>query len=429
MTAVPPQEPGRPRLGHLDVLRGIATLGILPVNFPVYAFVAESLPAAVAATPASGALDAFVTVFFERKFITIFAFLFGAGLALQRRSHEARAAAGRVHPGWAERMARRLATLLVFGALHAVLLWHGDIVATYALVATAGALLALWRSVTGLVWTGAILASTSIVFTLGLAGLAALADVAVPRPGDAPGAGGDPLAPWPQFIGACFRSVLGDDAAFETAVFGAGSYARASALRAATWIVHVPLVLALYGLRLLGLFALGMAVVRSGLADAPRDRAPLLRRTAIVGLAAGLPLAFLAWLAADPVVASRKLAADALQDFAALFVSAGYASLIVLWATRPSRPLAANAFAAVGRTAFSNYVLQSVVMTFVLTGTGLGLHGRLTYVQVLAIVPCAWTLELAVSTLWTRRFAQGPVEWAWRRVAFLGVPREARGDG
>lgn len=417
------------RLRHLDVLRGFALLGILPVNLPHAAFPSPEVVAAATATPADRTLDFVVDVLFERRFITIFAFLFGVGLALQRRAHEERAAAGPVRPSWAEWMARRLGTLFLFGALHAVLLWHGDIVAQYAAVGAFGALLAVWRSARGLAWTGVLLSLTPVVFSLGLAALAALArtaglDLDADEAASSPA---DPAAPFPRYLGETVRAVLGDDAAFETAVFAHGDFARAAALRFVLWAIHTPVVLGWYGLRLLGLFALGMAVVRSGWADDPGARGPRLRRVAVLGLGVGLPLAVAGWSLEDPEDPVRLLAAEAIRETASLLVAAAYASLVTLWAVRRDGSALRSALEAVGRTAFSNYVLQSVVMAAVFTGLGLGLHGRLGYAGVLAIAPPAWALAVVVSLLWTRRAGQGPVERAWRAVAGVGLPRRDEG--
>lgn len=405
-------------------------LGILPINFPHAAFPLGTVVPAATATPAGAWLHAAVTVVFEGKFITIFAFLFGAGIAVQRLDHERRAAAGSEGIGWTARMARRLGTLFVLGAAHAVLLWQGDIVATYALIGVAGAFLVLWRSPRGLALTGALLVLTPTVFLLAFAGLTALAHGVGSAPdvdSESPFGRADPDAPFPGFLLEAAKSALGGGGDFETVVYGSGSYVRACVLRGVTWAIHQPVVLGLYGLRLLGLFALGMAWMRSGRAADPLAHAAFLRRIGWTGALAGFPLACVAAALQAPDESARELVGNAVHELAALGVAAAYVAAATLLVARRdadgSPPgIFSRTFEAIGRTAFSNYVLQSVVMAGVLTGIGLGLHSHLTYVEVLLCVPVTWGLCAAASVLWTRNFGQGPVERTWRAIAALGLP-------
>ncbi len=414
------------RLPHLDVLRGIAMLGILPVNIAQAAFPAGTVLAAASAAPSGTWLHAVVAVVFEGKFITIFAFLFGAGLAVQRLDHEARAEPASRETDWTARMARRLGTLFVLGAAHAILLWQGDVVATYALVGVPGAFLVRWKSVAGLVWTGGILVLTPTVLLLAVAGLSAIGDGSGPETEPLFGAA-DPAAPFPAFFLEAASAALGSDGAFQAAVYGSGSYAKACVLRGVTWAIYQPVILAFYGLRLLGLFALGMAWVRSGWAAGPLAHAAALRRIGWAGALVGLPLACVGRLLQTPHESAAKFSGDALNELASLGLAAAYVAAVTLVVARRTASggppgILSRAFEAIGRTAFSNYVLQSVVMAAVLTGIGLGLHSRLTYVEVLLWVPATWALCAAASLLWTRHLGQGPVERTWRAIAAIGRP-------
>jgi uncharacterized protein len=75
-----------------------------------------------------------------------------------------------------------------------------------------------------------------------------------------------------------------------------------------------------------------------------------------------------------------------------------------------------NRLAAAGRMAFSNYLMTSIITTLLFCGFGLGLYGRLSRFQELAVVAGVWVFILAWSKPWLERFHYGPFEWAWRSL-------------
>ena len=72
------------------------------------------------------------------------------------------------------------------------------------------------------------------------------------------------------------------------------------------------------------------------------------------------------------------------------------------------------ALRAVGRTAFSNYVLQTLICTTLFYGHGFGLFGEVDRARQFLIVLGVWAFQLLASSVWLRYFALGPVEWALR---------------
>ncbi|CAN0598703.1 unnamed protein product [Ectocarpus sp. 12 AP-2014] len=74
-----------------------------------------------------------------------------------------------------------------------------------------------------------------------------------------------------------------------------------------------------------------------------------------------------------------------------------------------------------GRMALTNYVLQSIIGTFLLYGWGLGLLGELrqAYTLLLALVLVA--LQMWLSKLWLQNFKYGPLEWLWRSLTFFKI--------
>jgi uncharacterized protein len=73
---------------------------------------------------------------------------------------------------------------------------------------------------------------------------------------------------------------------------------------------------------------------------------------------------------------------------------------------------------AVGRMAFTNYVLHTVICSLVFFGYGLDQFGQWEYYQLYYLVAAIWVLQLAVSPLWLRAFHFGPLEWLWRTLTY-----------
>ena len=117
------------RIETIDAVRGFALAGILVVNSLVFA---STWYGTGLSTPDASWLDIFlesvVSAVFELKFYLLFSFLFGYSITLQIQSAE------RSGSNFIPRMLRRQAGLFVIGAIHAVVLFHGDILTTYAVL-------------------------------------------------------------------------------------------------------------------------------------------------------------------------------------------------------------------------------------------------------------------------------------------------------
>jgi uncharacterized protein len=101
-----------------------------------------------------------------------------------------------------------------------------------------------------------------------------------------------------------------------------------------------------------------------------------------------------------------------------LGVSAGYIAILQLLCRFPAFIRYAQPVAAVGRTALSNYLLQSLLCTFIFYGHGLGWFGQVERTGQVQIVAVVWIVELVLTMFWLRYFRMGPVEWWWRAVTY-----------
>ncbi len=98
----------------------------------------------------------------------------------------------------------------------------------------------------------------------------------------------------------------------------------------------------------------------------------------------------------------------ALGVYFAILVASGYGRLAAI-----ARPLRA-----IGRTALSNYILQTLIGTTIFYGHGFGYFGWMSRAELVWIVLAVWAFQLVASTLWMRRFQQGPLEWVWHRSVY-----------
>ncbi|MDJ0275473.1 DUF418 domain-containing protein [Sphingomonas sp. 2R-10] len=392
--------PAAERIITLDVVRGVAVMGILFVNILGFA-----LPDAARLSPRAWGLAgpadlwAYVAtmVAFDGKMRGLFSFLFGASLLLVVD----RAQAGGADPAAVHY--RRMAWLFVLGLAHATLLWSGDILMHYALV---GAVAYGFRgmSVRGMIGFGILFAVLTWLF-LGSIALSYYAMQAAHTPAAVQG-----LRDFENGFGIPAPALL----AQEIALFR-GTYAGIAGHNVAELATTLFNVLFI-GFETLGYMLFGMAALRSGMLTGawPRRR---LRRWAVTGIGIGGTgyVLLTAWMLAHgldtgPVLTGAFAVAPPLR---AIMIP-GYAAAILLSAG--SGAITARV-AAVGRMALSNYLASSIVMCCVFYGWGLGQFGAwpraALYLPVLAM--CA--AMLAWSAPWLARHRYGPFEWLWRSLA------------
>lgn len=392
-------------------------LGILPANLPIFALPVLNEPDVYTQLPPRWweALAWGATRFFaDQKFITLFSLLFGAGLFLQSRKCRERGL------DFVAMLGRRMGALFVFGVLHAVLIWPGDVLTLYAPIGLLVGLAAGWPA-RRQAWVGAALIALPLVFLTCLLPVSAVsvgAGAVAPTVFAPPAAATGSLA---GFLDGMFH--IGPD--FERAVYHDASFGRICVMRAATWMAIMLGGGWFYGWRIAGLFLVGMACMQDGAFSKPAAHRDRLRRWLTVGLTLGVPLeAAACWLHpfGEPALA-RAIGGEWCQYAGSLALALAYAAGAGLLAARAEslagwlRPVAA-----IGRLAFSNYILQSVVCTGLFYSYGLGWYGELDRCQLWGVMLAVWTVQLGLSVWWLRRFQTGPLEAVWRTATWLRWP-------
>jgi uncharacterized protein len=417
---------GFERVASVDVLRGVAVLGILAMNIVYFAW-----PAAAYSNPTRGGgfdgLDRGVWVFdhivFSGKMMTIFSMLFGAGLVLMGERADAR---GRSLV-WV--YYRRVFWLLVIGAAHAIFLWSGDILFAYAECG-----LVLYplrrRSARTLIILGILALSVYSLQVLAIrTGVRFLKVTAVRA--DAVWAGGGRPTKFQAWINELWTETVQPSvmpsAQKQREQFDKdldihrGGYLDIVKHRAKEFWGGLALGFIRYGIWMMGgRMLLGMGLMKLGVFSARRSRRFYVWMVAL-GYGLGLPLVgydTYVVLQHDFHYFQARLSNAGAYALGSVVIALGHVGVVMLickagvlsWLTQP--------LAAVGRMALSNYLAQSLICTTLFYGYGFGLYGTVHRAGLAGIVLAIWLVQLVVCSLWLAYFRFGPAEWLWRSLTY-----------
>jgi uncharacterized protein len=369
------------RIEAIDVLRGLALFGVIAINvvfeFRVDIF-EQFLPASGSLPAIDRALKQLLAVAVEMKAFALFSLLFGIGLAMQfdRLAN---------HPRRVALLVRRLAVLLLIGAVHLFLIWNGDILVEYAVAG-----LIVLPLLFGPGWLMLVAATASLVFF-----------VAMPL-----------LPPVVEFPSQLW---IRDHIAQAASAYGDGGFPEVLAFR----IREIPAIFPLHVLifpRTIALFLFGALAWRSGILRRAQDHGRLLFGIAIGGVLCGGALTLAAESYATFGWSWR--AREAIERLGTVVLASGYAAAVIGLAGIPLGKRMLAWAAPVGRMAFSNYLGQSVILGWIFYGYGFGLFGRASVTTALAIGLCVYAAQVGISAWWLRRYRYGPVEWLWRSLMY-----------
>ena len=411
----------RERFVSLDLLRGIAILGILVMNIYAFAmpFIAYTNPLRMGGTePWNIGTWIFTHILFDQKFISIFAMMFGAGIVLM----SGRAEAGGNKP--AGFYYRRQLWLVVIGAIHAYLIWIGDILFMYALI---GMLAYLFRRRTPktLIIIACFLIPVTLLFNFGnvyqtnkMMGMAAEVELLVEQGEELDDEQEQLLEDWVDM--RAFMMPTDDDIATEVEVYR-GDYVGIVQHRAPIVAMMQIFFIFGYGLfRVGGLMLICMALMKLGVFTAQRSTG-FYTRMMLAGYLLGLPMTVFSAidLYAHDFDTLYALSTGSFANyFGSILVALGHIGLVMLIAKSGVLAGLMSRFAAVGRMALTNYLMHSVVLTTVFYGYGFGLYGSVPRLGQMAFVAAVIGFQLWFSTWWLERYRFGPVEWLWRTVTY-----------
>ena len=366
----PVREPTR--ITSLDLIRGVAVLGILLMNAVSFKFVEaayNNISAGGSETWLDWTVGIFGEVFIDQKFMGMFSLLFGAGIIL--------------FIDRAAQRGRRAVLLLAIGIAH-FMLWYGDVLMIYALSAF---ILIPLRNL-----------PNRTLLTIGVAVF--MLSVVSDLYGQALVNAGAPL-------GGIWTTTEAED----------------EILGYLSWLSFIA--------RGPGMVLIGAALYRMGFMDGCKP-VETYRMTAIIGLGVGLALAALGVVITALGDYSRDIAliGQAPNSLGTIPASLGYMSLIILWNNGADSWLKRR-LRAVGRMALTNYLSQTVLGVLFLTVL-LGNVDSVNRTALLIFVFAVWALQVWWSQAWLSRFSFGPAEWLWRCATYRTVqplrrPKDSRG--
>jgi len=389
------------RIQVLDVLRGFALAGILIINAMSILAVKGSTPAFTVDIPfADRTLQDLVLFFVESKFFTLFSLLFGIGFAIQIQSAE------KLGSSFLPRISRRMAGLLLFGVLHILLLWDGDILVIYAVT---GTLLILFRKTTYSrirKWVISLLAFPGVlVFAIFVYTLAARLSAS----------GAEAFATNDDSLAKEFANTDATQSLLRNGfIEGIGE-------RVHTYLELSPLLLSRIP-TVLAMFLIGLYLGRSNFIRQLPEKIEILKRVRFWGLTVGFSMMFLIVAGTKflPTI-SALIAIIEDQYLAGPILCLGYASAVTLdFLKNPTRKIY-EYFSKVGRMALTNYLTQSLVLTFFAYGWGMGLALKLSGFQVLGISFLLYVAQVILSGVWLGKFKYGPFEWIWRCITYWRI--------
>ena len=405
------------RIATLDIVRGVAVMGILAMNIVAFAMPigAYMNPMAYGSeTSLDLAAYAFNFILIDGKMRGLFSFLFGASMLLVIEKAEAKGLnSASVHY-------RRMLVLLLFGAIHFYLIWFGDILFGYALI---GMVAWFFRNMAPrkLIALGATFILLQFLIMASFASSAQGLSAAAAQPG----ASADTLESWKEM--SMWARVPSSTELAEQMGRALGPWSSLVQYQVTDhrW---EPLIFSLtFGPETLGYMLFGMAALKNGFfAGSWSEQA--YTRVAVRGFLVALPVYFVLVLVNflagfSPVVLLWiSMAATVLVR---PFMIVAVAALIILLTDQGGWLV--DRIAAAGRAAFTNYLGTSILMTGLFYGWGLGLFGELTRSQLWLVVIAMWLVMLAWSKPWLDRFEYGPLEWLWRSLARGSVQRMRRG--
>ncbi|GLX78304.1 hypothetical protein tinsulaeT_16440 [Thalassotalea insulae] len=383
------------RLVTIDIIRGVALLGILIMNIQSFSMVFSAYSNPSSFGDINGinfTIYYFSHLFADQKFMTIFSLLFGTGIVLMADNIiKKQGDATKIHY-------KRMAILALVGLAHAYLLWYGDILFAYA--------------ISGMIAYSARKKSPKFLIILGVS-LIALCSLVMYAAGiSLPYWEATEIQEVQAFWAPSAEAIKQDILANQASWLGQMEIRHQMA---ASMQGNLPFYLP----RVIGLMFIGMAFYKLNFfGDRFTNRSLLL--SGIIALTIGLALIikgnannFAAnWQLSTMFVGSQY------NYWGSLTVAYAYIAFLVVFCRTNVFGRVKAMFANVGKMALTNYLSHTLICGFIFYGWGLGLYGTVERREQILVVLAIWVFQLWFSSYWMKHFRFGPFEWLWRSMTY-----------
>ncbi|MDC0172556.1 DUF418 domain-containing protein [Gammaproteobacteria bacterium] len=381
------------RLVNLDIIRGVALLGILIMNIQSFSMIITAYSNPLSFGDFSGSNQTiyyFSHLFADQKFMSIFAALFGAGIILMTSGLEEKGVdAKRLHY-------RRMSILAGFGLIHLYLLWYGDILFVYAVMGII--VFSLRHKSPRFLLIGgfiAVLITAAIMYLL---------SVAMPYMSESDLQ--ELMTDWMPTQDAMNAEIRANQSNWLGQMAHRHTMANEMLLNSL-----------FYCLRVLGLMMAGMALFKIGFfSNRFSNRSLLLQGLACFAFGSILIITRLESNIANGFPIENMLPQE--NYWGSLLLGYSYLCFLVVFCRLNIFAKTKRALANVGRMALTNYLSQTLICTFIFYGWGLGKFGTFDRTEQLLLVLAIWIIQITFSTLWLNRFKFGPFEWLWRSMTY-----------
>jgi uncharacterized protein len=387
---------GKERMVTLDIIRGFALFGIFLVNMPTFHspdFMKTMYGISNEYSGVDHWIDVFFALFVDMKFFTIFSFLFGLGFYIfMSRAEEKGLRMNRLY-------LRRIFALLLFGAAHLIGLWFGDILHTYAV---AGLLLLFFyrrKIKTMVIWAFSLLFAINALFSLMLLIPASFLEAAE---------------------STSASSMLYGSMEEYLHVYEHAGYVEWVSYRLGTEVPAMLSNLIPAMFPVLAMFLFGLAAGKAGIFRDVDKHLSFIRKIRTLSFVISIPLVLILAMFMTKtwnLGVKQEFAVQVFTSLSGLTLCFFYISSLTLllrkerW-RRKLRPLGYT-----GRMALTNYLMQTIVSVGLFVG--IGLYGDISLWLGTVICLVIFSLQLAFSTWWLKRFRFGPFEWLWRSFTYL----------
>ena len=392
--------PTNTRYDILDALRGFALFGIFFANVPHFAGWLFLDSEAIASIAGANIYDAFMLMIIDGRFYTIFSFLFGLGFALQlsRLQDKVAAKANQLY-------LRRLSILLLISLIHLCVFWIGDILLLYALL---GFVLFFMRTCSD----RNLLIIAALLFLLPIPGYYLFWTLGI-----------DPS------LGLYQVTSYLVDGSHDISGFFAGFYETVHTTSVVRYFeLNMEIAIGRLGYyfdtwripKVLGIMLIGMWAGRQLIAGKLLENTALLKKAIVFGLIVGIPstlvYANLSGLNTFQAHSKDGFLSVIVYMLAVFPLAFAYIAIFTLLWRKHKWIL--TVFAAPGRMALSNYLLQTFFGICIFYGIGFGLHLKGAPWSLVAIAILVFIVQVVVSNMWLKVFMYGPAEWIWRMLTY-----------